>query len=99
MKTDKFVRVILVLIFCLLFLNFFKDSNSARFSIPFLETKANASTPSFLQNGEAYSCETVDGKKHQINIKAIDSDGWVKGDYNTWFNSTNFTKCIKLNNN
>ncbi len=53
MKTDRFVKIVLVIIVGLLFLNCFKDNGSSK--IPgIFGTKVQATAPAFLQKGKSY---------------------------------------------
>jgi hypothetical protein len=66
---DRFVKIMLVVIAGLLFLNCVKDNGSGGVSIPFLETKARATVPPFIQVGKSYVCEGV------VGISSIASSG------------------------
>ncbi len=102
MKTDRFVKAMLVIIAGLLLLNCFKD-NGGGISVPFLETKAKASVPAFIQKGNSYECYNPVTlysmqKEGGDKIIQIDSDsGWIEAEGKTWgkrwINTAHLTGC------
>ena len=98
MKTDRFVKVMLVIIAGLLLLNCFKD-NGGGVSVPFMETKAKASVPAFLEVGKSYGC-LLQGADPNLfkapRIVNIDKEsGWieVEGDKRFWINTAQLKSC------
>ena len=96
---DRFVKVMLVIIAGLLLLNCFKSSDSGGISIPFLETKAKASIPQFVQVGKFINCAggpSFDQKITKIDVESgwLEVEGVVDGKLkNRWYNTANSTNC------
>jgi hypothetical protein len=108
MKTDKFVKMMLVVIASLVLLNCFKD-NGDGISVPFIETKVKASVPPFIQVGKTYSCSSLEPRlapgRSEFTVNNIDKDsGWINTDgyfdssgykVNGWLNSANLFSCVE----
>jgi hypothetical protein len=76
MKTDRFVKVMLVIIAGLLFLNCVKDNGSGGVS-DILGTKIKASVPAFMEQGKIYYCQSAGG--HTYTVSSIDKEsGWIR---------------------
>jgi hypothetical protein len=85
---DRFVKVMLVIIVGLLFLNCVKDNGSGGISVPFIETEAKASLPAFLQTEKFYQFNTTGNRtefgvtrEFNFGAKVVEIDeksGWVK---------------------
>ncbi len=107
MKTDRFVKVMLVIIAGLLALNIFK-SNLNEFATPFLETKIEANAPAFIQVGKTYSCSVTGRPSQNYEIKQIDKEnGWIEARWIIedsagsatgifWFNLSHFQNCSEV---
>ena len=104
MKTDsRFVKVMLVLIASLLFLNCFKDGETSVFN-GILGPKVEASAPSFLQDGKSYSCGGV-GSGYSYTIIGREKDSaWIRakfkssgmgGDGEAWVNTAALDHCVE----
>lgn len=98
MKTDRFVKIMLVIIAGLLVLNCFKDNGSDGISIPFLETEVNASVPAFIQKDKTYICSSDIQPLVSAKVLQIDSNsGWIEinspSTGNTWVNSNSLSNC------
>lgn len=91
MQTDRFFKISLIGIILLLALNCIKTDSSS-ISIPFIETKAKATVPAFLQVGKSYyfRLQVIGGDMnngHAIfyNAKVTNIDkesGWVRVEWN-----------------
>jgi hypothetical protein len=105
MKTTIFFKIVLGLIAALLTLNLFKDYSS----IPFLETKAEASIPVFIQIGKSYECILLERVESQnFEILQIDKvNGWMEARWEwksdpkagggiRWFNLNHFQSCSEI---
>ena len=109
MKTDRFVKVMLVIIAGLLLLNFFKDNNGGG-SI-FGVTKVEASVPTFFQVGKSYTCSTSaqpdqsmsSSPSPNMKIIRIDSNGgWIESENRWgkfWFNTAQLGACLDSTQN
>ena len=94
MKTDRFVKVMLVIIAGLLLLNCFNNGSGI------FPPKAKASVPAFIQVGNSYSCGGA-GMLYNITkedqIMQIDSNnGWIEINGKLgkrWINAANLYGC------
>lgn len=95
---DRFVKIMLVIIAGLLFLNCFNN----------IPPKAEASIPAFFQVGKSYECSGLGGpsggiseKNYGEKITEIDSNsGWVEKEGKLgkiWINTTNLLSCEESN--
>ena len=108
MKTDVFVKVMLVIIAVLLFLNCVKDNGSGGISVPFLEAKAKAAAPAFIQVNKTYKCNVASRTSQNYEIKQIDKEnGWIEAKWVIedsagyasgvfWFNLSHFQSCSEV---
>ena len=92
---DRFVKVMLVIIAGLLFLNCFKDGGSSRISDTF-GTKVSATAPAFLEKGKSYNCFGDGSMNQERKVKTIDKDsGWIELDNGTWVNLSLQHRCTE----
>ena len=90
MKTDRFVKVMLVIIAGLLLLNCI-DKGSV-ISPPI---KANA--PAFLETNKTYECANPGGLSVSYKITKIDKDsGWIEDNGTRWVNTAIFFYCEEV---
>ena len=94
MKTDIFVKVMLVIIAGLLFLNCFNSGSSI------FPPKAKASVPDFFTVGKTYKCAipaymgSMSGISSDITIASIDKDdGWIQNKEGSWENTSLYHRC------
>jgi hypothetical protein len=82
MKTDRFMRVMLVLIALLLGANCLKDVRN-----PLTDDAVEAASPAVIQVGKRYILGGPAGGLGGVTIKEIDRNGWIKGDDGIWYNT------------
>jgi hypothetical protein len=91
MKTDKFIKGLLVIISLLLVFNLFKAKLSSD------EAKTSASVPLFFQVGNSYYCESA-LPQSDFQVTDIDqSNGWIKTTEGYWLNTGQFYRCSEVN--
>lgn len=98
MKIDRFVKVMLVIIAGLLFLNCFNNGPDI------LSRKAKAVIPGFMETGKTYSCGGV-GPGYLYTVISVDKDsGWIRaktksngigGDSEQWVNTAKLDHCTE----
>ncbi len=94
MKTDRFVKAMLVIIAGLLFLNCIDNGS--------VISPTKASTPAFLQVGKTYNCSGV-GAGYEYTIISTDKEsGWIRAkaksngiqpDSESWVNTSLLNHC------
>ncbi len=107
MKADRFVKIMLVVIAGLLFLNCFKGDGGKTISIPFLESSTvKAAPPAFIQVGKFYEFQlgilVVDGRVRG-KVEKIDENGWLyiqhysndKWEGHSWLNINRVLSCFE----
>jgi len=102
---DRFLKVMLVVIACLLILNLIKTTSS-EIANSFLETRIKADTPTFIQVNKTYNCNVSDRPSQNYEIKQIDKvNGWIEAKWSfefsgtegiRWFNLTHFQSCSEV---
>ncbi len=99
MKTDRFVKVMLVIIAGLLLLNCFKDNGGGISDVFGTKAKATATAPAFLEKGKTYRCYSNVGLDYEI-LEVDKESGWIKANYilganpsTEWINTANLNSC------
>ncbi len=97
----------LVIIACLLALNFIKG-NSEGIAAPFFETKIEANAPAFIQVGKTFNCSVAGRTSQNYEIKQIDKEHeWIEAKWiiqdsagsatgESWFNLFHFQNCKEI---